>query len=90
MTDGKFTEQDKQMFIDFLNFIAVKAIFPDWKTEDTVKHFKFLSHMQNQILPKIDANILEIIQMKQLDESKKEEKHIENKPEKAPRAKVGG
>ena len=86
MMDGKFTEQDKQMFIDFLNFIAVKAVFQDWKTEDSVKHFKFLSHMQNQILPKIDANILEIIQVKQLDESKK----AEAKPEKAPRAKIGG
>lgn len=56
----KFTEDDKQKFIDFLNFIAERATFPDWKTADSIKHFKLLAHMQQSILPKIEANIFEI------------------------------
>lgn len=69
-TKGTFTELDKQQLIEFLNFIATRASFPNWKTDDTIKHFKLLSHIQHQILPKIEANILEIIEVKKLDETK--------------------
>lgn len=57
----KFTKEDKEKFIEFLNFIAMKAEFNNWKTEDTMKHFKLLVHMQQVVLPKIDANILEVL-----------------------------
>lgn len=72
MTDKSFTENDKVQAIEFLNFIATRAEFPNWKTEDTVKHFKLLAHMQQVILPKIEANILEVLQVKKIDESKLE------------------
>lgn len=66
MLPNKFTEDDKAKVVEFLNFIATKASFPNWKTEDSIKHFKLLAHMQQVILPKIDANILEVGTVKQM------------------------
>ena len=83
MIDHKFTEDDKKQIVDFLNFIANRAVFPDWKTADSITHFKFLAYMQQTLLPKIDANILEVVALRQVDESKKDEA----KPEKPARAK---
>jgi len=57
--DMKFNEEDKQKFVEFLNIIAKNAKF-EFKTEDVINYFKLLAHMQQKILPKIDANILEI------------------------------
>lgn len=74
MLDHKFTEADKTKLVDFLNFIATKATFPNWKTEDTVAHFKLLAHIQNIILPKIDANIFEMGKVVQLEKSPEETK----------------
>ena len=72
--DKKFNEEDKQKFIDFLNFIAERAEFNKWKTEDSVKHFKLLAHMQQVILPKIDANIFEITKVVEPKKDKKKGK----------------
>ena len=71
--ENKFTEQDKQQVVEFLNFIATRATFPNWTTNDTIKHFKLLSYMQQTLLPKIDANILEVVSVRKLDETKQEE-----------------
>jgi len=60
MLENKFTDEDKAKIVEFLNFIATKAEFNAWKTEDSVKHFKLLAHMQQVILPKIEANIFEV------------------------------
>lgn len=55
----QFTEDDKNKFIEFLNFIHERAVFPNWKTSDSIKHFKLLACMQQVILPKIENHILE-------------------------------
>jgi hypothetical protein len=60
MGDNNFSEEDYTKVAEFLNFVASKAEFNGWKTEDTVSHFKLLAHMQQQILPKIKDHILEI------------------------------
>ena len=73
MMPNTFTEDDKKQVVDFLNFIANRAVFPDWKTADSITHFKFLAFMQQTLLPKIDANILEVVAIRQLDDTKKEE-----------------
>ena len=69
---NKFTDEDKQKVIELLNFIAEKANFNDaknpWKTADSIKHFKLLSHMQHVILPKIEDNILEVKELVSLEE----------------------
>jgi hypothetical protein len=72
MLDNKFTDEDKTKVVDFLNFIAIKAEFNNWKTEDSVKHFKLLAHMQQVILPKIEANIFEVKEVSKLKKTKGE------------------
>lgn len=54
-----FTEEDKQKTVLFLNLVAKHAQFT-MNTEELVSYFKALAHMQQRILPKIDANILEL------------------------------
>lgn len=71
MNEFNFTEEDKQKVMEFMNIIAKTAKF-EFKTEDVITYFKLLAHMQQKILPKIDANILEV---KRIVEAKdKEEK----------------
>lgn len=62
-----FTDEDHKKFCEFLNFIAKKAVFNSWNTEDTIQHFKLLAHMQQTILPKIEAHVFE---MKELIQTK--------------------
>lgn len=64
-----FTEEDKQKLIDFLNMTAKHAKF-ELNTQEVIEYFKLLSHMQQKILKKVDANILEV---KRVIETKKEE-----------------
>lgn len=72
--ENGFTEDDKNKLIELLNFIAQKATFNGWKTEDTIKHFKLLSHAQSVILPKIEAHILEVKKVIQTSETPETEK----------------
>lgn len=63
--ENKFTEEDKKKFVEFLNFIAQNARFPDKEnggvdTKFCIEYFKLLNYMQISILKKIDANIFEI------------------------------
>jgi archaellum biogenesis ATPase FlaH len=66
-----FTEDDKKKVIDFLNAIATKASFNEMNVQDVISFFKLLSHMQTVILPKIDANILEVIRVVEAKEESK-------------------
>jgi len=59
MFESKFNEEDKKNFIDFLNMIAKHAQF-EMNTQEIIQYFKLLSHMQTKMLPKIEANILEV------------------------------
>lgn len=70
--NNTFTEEDKQKLVDFLNFVAKRAEFPNWKTEDSITHFKLLAYLQQQLLPKIEKNILEIKRVIESTESSKE------------------
>lgn len=66
-----FTEDDKQKVIDFLNAVAIHAEFK-MDTKELCKYFKLLAHMQQVILPKLDANILEVKHVGKLDPSKED------------------
>lgn len=59
MKTQRFTEEDKQKVVDFLNMVANHA---DLKlnTSQLIRYFKLLSFMQQELLPKIDANTFEI------------------------------
>jgi hypothetical protein len=64
MTELSFKEEDKQKVIDFLNIVAKNATFT-MKTDELIVYFKLLSFMQNALLPKLNANILEIIKVQE-------------------------
>ena len=59
MSEMNFNEEDKQKVIEFLNMNAKSAKF-EFNTQEMIQYYKLLSHMQQKILPKIDANILEV------------------------------
>lgn len=63
-----FNEEDKLKFIEFLNTVAKHAEFK-FSTSELIQYFKLLSHMQQKIIPKLDANILEIKRIIQAKES---------------------
>ena len=67
--NNKFTEEDKDSFIKFLNFIANKSEFK-LNTSEIISYFKLLNKMQQNILPKIEANILEIIEVTESKDKK--------------------
>lgn len=57
-----FNEEDKAKVTQFLNHIGKHATF-EHKTSEAIDFFKLLSYMQQVLLPKIDANCLEIKRM---------------------------
>lgn len=62
MSEGHFTEEDKQKIIEFMNVVAKHAKF-EFNTQEVITYFRLLSHMQTKILPKVEANIFEIIKV---------------------------
>jgi hypothetical protein len=69
MSNKHFTEQDKQNVVKFLNYVAKHATF-EMKTNDVIEYFKLLSAMQQNILPKIEANVMEIVKVHEQDKAK--------------------
>lgn len=77
MGEDKFNKEDKEKLVEFLNMVAKTAKF-ELNTEQLIKYFKLLSHMQAVILRKVDANILEILEVVELKDSKPGKEHEEN------------
>lgn len=69
MTGNNFNDDDKKKVVEFLNFVAQKAEFK-MNTQEVIGYFKLLSYMQQELLPKIDSNVLEI---KEINEPEDEE-----------------
>ena len=69
--ESNFTEEDKKRLLEFFNIIAEKAQF-NLNTQEVIKYFGLLSFVQNELIPKIDSNILEITNVV-------DEKPVENK-----------
>lgn len=57
------TENDKKKTIEFVNFIAVHAKFSDMTTQDIIQYYGLLSFVQKTLIPKLEANILEVEQV---------------------------
>jgi len=61
----KFTEEDKEKFVEFINFVAKHARYPEKDnggpdTKFCIEYFKHLNFAQTVILKKIDANVFEV------------------------------
>ena len=59
MNKMSFTEEDKTKVVDFLNAVANKAKF-EMNTQEIIDYFGLLAYMQKYIIPKIEANIVEV------------------------------
>ena len=59
MNKLNLTDEDKTKFVNFLNMVASHAQF-NFNTKEVIEYFKLLNYMQTQLLPKIEANILEV------------------------------
>ena len=68
--DNKFNEEDKAKFVEFLNCIAKYAKF-ELNTQELINYFKLLNYIQVNMLPKIDANILEVKRVVEAKEKSK-------------------
>ena len=66
---NSFKDEDKQKVVEFLNLIAAKAKFSDVSVQDNIRLYGLLSYMQKELLPKIEANILEIVAVHEAEES---------------------
>lgn len=65
---NNFTEEDQKKVIEFLNFVAKKAKF-EMDTQEVISYFRSLSYMQQELLPKINANILEVKEVIEAEDS---------------------
>lgn len=62
--EQKFKEEDQKKLVEFLNINTKKAKF-EMDTHDIINYYHLLSYIQKVILPKIEANILEVVDIKE-------------------------
>jgi len=79
-----FTEKDTANLVEFLNMVAQRAKFEDLKVKEVIRLYGLLSWAQKDLLNKIESNILEIKEVRQM--VKEEEKPAVKK---ASKPKVG-
>ena len=68
-----FTEEDKKSVVNFLNYVAKNAEFTH-KTDGVIEYFKLLSFMQQKLIPKIEANVLEVVRVVENQEAPGDDK----------------
>jgi hypothetical protein len=76
-----FKDEDKKKLVDFLNFIAEKGKFGDMQVSDVIKFYGLLSYMQKDLLPKIDAHVMEIKQVIEAENQEESESQEESNKE---------
>jgi len=64
-TPKHFSEKDAEKLVSLLNFIATNATFSNLKVKDVIAFQRMLSWAQVELLPKIEANVFEIKEIKQ-------------------------
>ena len=62
MNVKSLTDEDKKKLTEYMNYVAEHATFTH-KTDGIIAYFKLLAYLQQTLLPKIDANILEVIKV---------------------------
>jgi hypothetical protein len=69
-----FTDEDKKAVIAFLNFVATHAKFESVDTKFIIEGFKHLNYMQQVLVPKINANIVEVAGVGTMEPDKEQPK----------------
>lgn len=62
MIDGKFTEEDREKLVKYLNLVHQKSSF-NLTPQEILNYSVLLGHVQKHILPKIEKNILEVVEV---------------------------
>jgi hypothetical protein len=58
--ERSFTEEEYDTLVDYINFNAKRAKFDSMTDEEVITRYKMLSMIQKNILPKMQAHILEL------------------------------
>ena len=66
-----FNEKDEARLVEFLNFVATNAKFDGMDVKGIIEFHRLLSWSQQELLPKVKDNILEV---KRVIDAPKEEK----------------
>ena len=69
--ENRITEEDIKRVIEFLNLVSNKAQF-SMNTQEIIKYFGLLSHMQKEIIPKLRDNVLEVVAVHEAESSEGE------------------
>jgi hypothetical protein len=66
MQDLRFNQADAEKLVKLLNIVAENAVFKELKVADIIQVFGLLSFAQKTLLEKIKANIMEVVEVKEL------------------------
>jgi len=65
MLQGSFTEEDVNKFVEFLNYVADRAVFKECTIKDQLAFVQLLGYQQKTILHKMRQSILEVVDYKE-------------------------
>lgn len=66
MSDLRFTQADAEKLVKLLNIVAEQAVFKELKVADIIQVFGLLSFAQKTLLEKIKANIIEVVEIREI------------------------
>lgn len=66
---SNFTEKDSKQLVELLNFIAEKGEFK-MNTKEVIRYFGLLSWAQQELLPKVQSHILEVVKLEEVNKPK--------------------
>jgi hypothetical protein len=66
-----FTEKDAEKLVSLLNFIATNATFDKLKVKDIIAFNRMLTWAQTELLVKVEANVFQIQEIKQMKKAPK-------------------
>ena len=66
-----FNEKDAEKLVGLLNFIAKNAKFKDLDVSQVIEFFRLLNWAQTDLLPKVEANIFQVENIKPMKKASK-------------------
>ena len=66
-----FSEKDAEKLVGLLNFIGTNAKFKELDVKQVIEFYRILNWAQTELLPKVQANIFEIQEVKQMKKAPK-------------------
>ena len=67
---ARFSEEDVKNVVEFLNFVALNSKFNNLDIKQILQFSRLLNYMQTKLLAKIEAHRFEVLDVRQVKESK--------------------